>query len=349
MSVHPCSLLAVQGGYGYKYAEKIYAELQKKKKGSFELNPINIDAPEYRFRDGEIKPHITKNIRKRNCYFIHDSSLHPFEWFTQLALINYAMKFSSAQEIVDVMPYHLFARQDRKDESRVPISAKVVADVVGLYANRALTLDIHNPSIQGFYNVPFDGLEPDVTAIDFIRKDYKKLLGDVVVLGIVDEKNKKRNNALIVSTDTGGGKRAKRFAKLIGADFVEGYKYREHAGEVEKSKILGDVSGRRVLVMDDIVDSGNTLISINHALIEAGALEVNAYLTHGLFTKGLRNVTDHFNRFYIGDTRPLPLKPGEEIPSNIRIVKFAPLFAKAIYRTAEGMSLSELYSLNISV
>ncbi len=346
MSVHPCALLAVQGGYGWKYAEKIFAGLQKKEKDLFVLNPINIDAPNYRFKDGEIKPHITKNIRKRNCYFVHDSSLHPFEWFTQLALINYAMKFSSAQEIVDVLPYHFFSRQDRKDESRVPISAKVVADVVGLYANRALTLDIHNPSIQGFYNVPFDGLEPDVTAIDFIKKDYIGLLDDVVVVGVTDE-NKMQKKAVIVSTDTGGGKRAKRFANLIGADFVEGYKYREHPGDVEKSKILGDVSGRRVLVMDDIVDSGGTLISIGQALRDAGALEVNSYLTHGIFTKGLRFVTDHYHRFYIGDTRPLPLKPGEVIPSNVRIVEFAPLFTEAIYRTAEGESLSELYSLVI--
>lgn len=325
MAAHKCCLLAVQGGYGWEYAKKIFEELKKKNNNTFELNPINCDAPKYRFRDGELKPRVIRNIRKRNCYFIHDSTLHPSEWFTQLALVNYAIKFSSAQEIIDVMPYHKFARQDVKDESRVPISAKVVADIVSMYAKRAMCLDIHNPAIQGFYNIPFDPLDPTKAVLEYIGQNNPEVLENVVIM----------------STDTGGGKRARKYTKSIpNSDFVEGYKYRDAPGEVEKLKILGNVSGKNVLMIDDITDSGGTFVKAAEEVRRQGAQRVYAYCTHGLFTKGLNYVTDQFDLFFVGDTLKLSSEPGK----NTKVIPFAPLFAEAIFRTSEGDSLTELFS-----
>ncbi len=332
MSVHQCSLLAVSNPseYGWEYARKIFVELQKKT-DNFELVGIDISSPKHQFRDGEIKPHVVENIRKRNCYFVHDSTLHPFQWFTELALINYIMKNSCGQEKVDVLPYHRFARQEVKDDSRVPNSAKVVADMVGMYVDRIMTIDIHNRAIQGFYDIPFDSLEPTFTFIDAIRKDNKSVL----------------ENTVVMSTDTGGGKRARKFANVLGVDFVEGYKYRDAPGEVEKIAILarpGRLSGKKALIIDDICDSRGTLIAARNALEDEGVSEVNAAISHGLFTKGIGYATQHFDRFYVGDILKLSLAPGQSAPLNLRVVSFAPLLAEAIYRTSEGDKLSTLFS-----
>ena len=153
MAVHKCSIIANPDGYGWNYAKKIY-EILKDQDNGFDLNPVNIKY----FKDLEFKPKIENNVRKKNCYFIHDPNLTPSDWFAQLCMINGALKKSSAQEIIDVFPYLKFSRQDRKDESRVPISAKVVADVIDLYANRVMTIDFHNPAIDGFYNTSVDNL-----------------------------------------------------------------------------------------------------------------------------------------------------------------------------------------------
>lgn len=322
MAVHKCSIIADPDGYGWEYAQGIYKELQKLDNG-FELNKV-FTTGKYRFRDGELKPKIELNVRKRNCYFVHNPNLPPSEWFTQLCLINQALKKSSAHEIINVFPYLKFSRQDRKDESRVPINAKVVADVIELYADRVLTLDFHNPAIDGFYSIPVDNLSSYPVVIRHLRENHPKIL----------------ENLVIMSTDAGGAPRAKAFAKKLGIqDVAVGYKSREKVGEVESLKILGDVNGREVLIVDDIVDSGGTLIKASEEARNAGALKVYGYCTHGLFTKGVRKVTDCFDLFFIGDTVRLNETPGQ----NTEIISFIPSFAQAISRTSSGESLSELF------
>jgi ribose-phosphate pyrophosphokinase len=313
------SIVADPESPGWEFAKKLYDELRMKG-DMFELNKISIK----KFRDGEIKPKIELNVRERHCFFIHDSSLNASEWFLQLCLINEALANSSAYKIINVLPYLKFSRQDRKDESRVPISARVVADVIGLYANRVLTLDVHNPSIQGFYNtpIPFDSLFSFPTVINHLKKHHPEIL----------------NNLVIMSTDAGGAQRAKMFAKCLGTkDIAVGYKSREKVNEVESLRILGDVKERNVLIIDDIVDTGGTLIKAAEALRKEGVNKVYAYCTHGLFTKGHKQVTDCFDRFFIGDT----IKQPDDI--NADIISFIPLFAEAIYRISEGYSLSELF------
>ena len=319
MAVHKCMLLADPEGYGWEYAKKIHEEL-KLRFSNFELNKINIK----RFRDGEIKPKIELNLRKRNCFFIHNPNSKPADWFLELCLINQDLKKSSAQEIINVFPYLKFSRQDRKDESRVPINAKVVADVIELYADRVLTIDFHNPAIDGFYKIPLDNLSPFPVVIKYLRECHAEIL----------------NNLVIMSTDAGGAPRAKTFAKQLGIrDVAVGYKSRERANEVESFKILGDIKDKNVLIVDDIVDTGGTLAKACEAARNSGALKVYAYCTHGLFTEGVRKITDCFDLFFVGDTLKLPELPGP----NTEIISFITLFAEAIHRTTEGESLSELF------
>jgi len=319
MTTYKCSIIANPEGNAWKFASEVYKILRARNE-KFELNKVFIQ----RFRDGEIKPKIEKNVRRRNCFFIHDSSLKPNDWFLQLALINEILRNSSAQEITDVLPYLKFGRQDRKDESRVPISSKVIAKLIERDANRVLTMDVHNPSIAGFYDFPFDNLYSFLSVIDYLKRNYPYVL----------------ENAVIMSPDVGGGKRARSFAKKAGIKkIVVGDKNREEDGEVESIQIIGDVKGKNVLIVDDIIDSGNTLIQACNAAKQQGAEKVYAYATHGLFTEGTERLTKCFDLIIVGDTFPNPVLEN----GKIKVVSFANLFAEAIYRINEGESLSALF------
>jgi len=317
---YKCSIIANPEGKSWNFAKKVYENL-KERDGKYELNEVSVK----KFRDGELKPKIKDNIRRKNCFFIHDSTLPPCEWLTQLALINGTMKNSSAQEINDVLPYLAFSRQDRKDESRVPISSKVVADIIGLYANRVLTIDVHNPAIEGDYKVPFDNLHSFKTVIDYLNKEDFGFF----------------KNTVIMSPDVGGAKRARSFAKRVGINKIAiGNKNREEDGEVESIQIIGHVKNKNVLMVDDILDSGNTIIQAYNAVKEKEAEKISAYAPHGLFTKGVKRLTDCLDLVIIGD---IIYNPDLENNEKVKIVSFAPLFAEAIYRINEGHSLSELF------
>lgn len=310
------SIIADPESEGWEFAKKVY-ELLRIRSEQFELNEVKIK----RFRDGEIKPKIEKNVRRKICFFIHDSSKSPKDWFLELCLINQAIKKSSALEVVDVLPYLRFSRQDRKDESRVPISARVIADVIEKYTDGVLTLDVHTPAIDGFYNIRFDNLYSFATVVKHLREKYS---------GIFE-------NLVIMSPDAGGTERATAFAKMVGiSDVAVGYKVRKTAGEVDDLKIMGDVKDKNVLLIDDIVDSGNTLVKAASVARAAGAKKVYAYCTHGLFTKGI-DVAKNFDRFFVGDT----LK--QKNTEGLEVISFVPLFAEAIYRISRGESLSALY------
>ncbi len=329
MSVHPCAILADKNGYAWSFAQKVHANLAERN-GGFDLVLIEYQ----RFRDGEEKPRILENVRKKNCYFIHDSSLDPSLWRTRMKDVNYAIRYSSAQSVIDVLPYFKYARQDCKDESRVPITAKVVAKEISVDADAALILDLHNRAIQGFFDIPTDTLYSFPVVINFLRERYPGLLERVVIM----------------SPDTGGAKRAESFAKRAGGnELVICYKSRPLAGEVGKLIILGDVAGgdlrdRDVFLIDDMIDSGGTFSAAAKASRDAGAAHVYGYATFGLFTKGVRTVSEPFDKLFIGDILPLPLVKGEEPPLNVEMVDFASLFAEAIYCTSEGKSLTQLLS-----
>ena len=310
-------ILADSGSPGYSFAKAIYENLSNRD-NSFNLVDIEVT----KFRDGERKPRIKKNVRGKNCFFVHDSNKQPSDWFLDLCLINQALRKSSASQVIDIFPYHRFARQDRKDESRVPISAKVVARAVEDYAHGVLTLDVHNPAVDGFYESRFDNLPSFPTAVRHIKTKLGEDLSNLVVM----------------SPDAGGGHRAQSFAKRLGvSDVVFGYKTRSLPGEVNGFQIAGDVAGRDVLIVDDIVDSGGTLVKASNVAREKGAKKVYAYAPHGIFTKGVESVCSMFDKFWVGDTLL------QKTSASLEVISFAPLFADALYRMANGLSLSELF------
>ena len=319
MPNHECVIIANPEGNAWGFANDIYKNLSKRDK-KFKLNELRVE----KFRDGETKVRIKENIRRANCFFIHDSSLHPDEWKTQLHFVNHAMKFSSANEIVDVLPYHKFLRQDRKDESRVGVNAKAIADMIGLYADRVLTIDAHFEQIQGFYDIPVDNLYSSITLSEYLRERHPELLKNVVVM----------------SPDVGGTTRARGFANKLGIeDIAIGHKHRPKPGEIsEDYKIVGDVAGRDVLLIDDIVDSGGTLVTAAVTAKKLGAKQVYSYCTHGVFSEGARErMAGGLDLAIVSDSIYQPSHEG------IEVMPLAPLFAEAIYRTNEGESLSELF------
>jgi len=312
------SIIADPNGPGWKFAESIFNELRTMSE-QFELNKVDIKE----FRDGEIKPIIKDNVRGKKCFFIHDSNKNPGRWFLELCLVNQALKKSSACEIVDVLPYFKFARQDRKDEPRVPINAEIVADVIELYADGVLTLDVHNPAIDGFFKIRFDNLYSFAT----VEKYFK------------DKSKIDFSNVVIMSPDAGGAARAAAFAKRMNIkEVVVGYKVRKEAGEIEELRISGDVEGKDVFIVDDIIDSGNTLIKASQTAKQNGAKRIYVYCTHALFTKGIEYLAPHFDKLFVSDTLS---KVNHE---KVEIISFTHLFAEAINRMSQGMSLSALFN-----
>lgn len=313
------AIIADPKGNAWEFAKDIYKNLEERGSG-YEL--VEIDNKE--FRDNEFKAKISKNVRKRNCYFIHDSSKDPSRWLSELAFVNNTLKNASAQTIVDVLPYLKFSRQDRKDESRVCISAQVVADIVGLYSNRLITLDVHNESLQGFYNRPADTLLSHPVVGNYLKKNHPSLLEEMV----------------IGSPDVGGGKRAELFANYMGKDMVMGYKTRKEAGEVQDLDLMGNIKGKNVLFVDDILDSGGTLVKASQKAREKGAKKVGAYITHGLFTKGIEKL-ESLDYLFVGDTIPQTEKVKNS--DKVEIISFVDLFSETIYRADKGESISKLF------
>jgi ribose-phosphate pyrophosphokinase len=317
------AIIADFEGKGFDFAKGVYNYLKSKENREFSVSLINVQRAV--FRDGEVKLKIADNVRNKKCFLIHDSNKHPFEWFTELVFELEAMGFSSPKEVNIVLPYTRFARQDRKDESRVSVNAKALADVVSLYADRGMTVDLHTPQIQEYFQIPYDNLYSLTSLLNHLQKKHPDFLKDIV----------------IVSPDLGGGKRAEYFVKRlhergITADVAFGHKTREKDNEVAKNVIIGEVEGKNCLVIDDIIDTGNTMAKTAEKLREKGANKIFAYGTHGLFTEGLEKFKV-FDRIFVSDTLQTPRA------DNIEIVSLINLFGEAIFRTATGQSLSDLF------
>ncbi len=316
-SENACSIVANPEGKSWKFAENVYSILRERSP-RYELNEINLK----QFRDGEIKVKIHENVRRKNCFFIHDSSLSPADWFLQLAFVNEALKNSSANEVVDVLPYMKFSRQDRKDESRVAVNARVLSDMLSLYANRVITIDTHSSQLPSFYRIPFDNLYSSRLLHEYLTKNHAHLL----------------ENTIVMSPDAGGTSRAKGFASKLGIeDIVIGYKFRKQEGEIHEFKVVGEVAGQNVLIIDDMIDSGGTLIEAAKSVRAAGAKKVYAYCTHGLFSKGREDIGKAIDRFFVTNSIPQP------VHEKIDVIPLEGLFAEAIYRNNEGQSLSKLF------
>jgi ribose-phosphate pyrophosphokinase len=335
MAVHKCMLLAPreiiyedsrETTYAWEYAQGIFEELQKNNNG-FELNPIDIKV----FANGERRPQIEYNVRKRNAFVVFDPNAYPSDCIVDILLINQALAKSQTQEIIDVFPFMPYLRQDRKDRPRVPISARALARVIQLDGDRVITIDAHNRAIDGMYDIPFENLIPYPTFARYLKSNQEEL---EILDGL--------ENLILASPDKGGAERVDECAeKLDVYETIIGDKKRKRAGEIDRLRITEKVEGKNVMIIDDMIDKGGTGQRAKEEFKELGAKKVFIFVTAGLFTKGLEYALQGFDRAYVADTRRLP--KGQEIPKNLRIVPYKPLFAEAIYRTSEGRGISELF------
>lgn len=321
-------IIADSKSKGYEFAQGVYEHINRKEGRQFTLNLADIKRNE--FKDGEYKLKISHNIRRKKCFYIHDPNKDACKWVADLVFILDAMAFSSPSEINVVFPYMRFARQDRKDESRVAVNIKAIADIMSLHADRGLTVDLHTPQIQEFFGIPFDDLRSFPVLISHLLKNHGGILGNLV----------------IVSPDAGGGKRVERLQKSLGnfgvnSDIAVCYKKRQKDNEVNEIKIMGDVSGKNCLILDDIIDTGNTLIKTVESLRGVGAGRVFAYGTHGVLSGGLEKFKV-LDKLILSDSLCCD-GADKEMFDNVEVISLVELFGEAIYRTFVGQSLSSLF------
>ncbi|MEO6015072.1 MAG: ribose-phosphate pyrophosphokinase [Devosia sp.] len=278
-----------------------------------------------RFADKEVFVEIHENVRGEDVFILQSTSYPTNDNLMELLILTDALRRSSARRITAVLPYFGYARQDRKSASRTPISAKLVANLITeAGVNRVVTLDLHAAQIQGFFDIPTDNLYSAPVMTRDILKNY----------GV--------ENTMIVSPDVGGVARARAIAQRVGADLAIVDKRRPKAGVSEVMNIIGDVSGHKCILIDDIVDSGGTLINAAEALLKAGAIEVSAYITHGVLSEGAaeRVAASKLKELVITDS--IMETEGVMAAKNIRRVSIAPLMGEAIARTASEQSVSSL-------
>jgi ribose-phosphate pyrophosphokinase len=279
-----------------------------------------------RFADMEVFVEIQENVRGEDVFVIQSTSFPANDHLMELLIIIDALRRSSARRITAVIPYFGYARQDRKPGPRTPISAKLVSNLIThAGADRVLTLDLHAGQIQGFFDIPTDNL----FAAPIMARDIKERMNG--------------GDRMVVSPDVGGVVRARALAKRIDAPLAIVDKRRERPGESEVMNIIGDVRGRSCILLDDIVDSGGTLVNAADALLANGAKEVYAYITHGVLSGGAvsRITNSKLKELVITDS----IMPTEavKVAHNIRVVPIAPLMGEAIGRTATESSVSSLF------
>ncbi|MCF6198198.1 MAG: ribose-phosphate pyrophosphokinase [Hyphomicrobiaceae bacterium] len=279
-----------------------------------------------RFADNEIFVEIRDNVRGSDVFIIQPTSFPANDNLMELLIMIDAVRRASATRITAVLPYFGYARQDRKPGPRTPITAKLVANMITRAgADRVLTLDLHALQIQGFFDMPVDNL----FAAPVLVKDMKEQ-GDTARI-------------TVVSPDVGGEARARALAKRIGAPLAIVDKRREKPGASEVMNIIGDVKGRSCFLVDDIADSGGTLINAAKALLKEGAKEVKAYITHGVLSGAAvaRIASSELKELVITDS----ILPTDAViaAENIRVISIDELLGKAIKRTAREQSVSSLF------
>jgi ribose-phosphate pyrophosphokinase len=280
-----------------------------------------------RFADMEVFVEIQENVRGADCFVLQSTSYPANDHLMELLICIDALFRASAASITAVIPYFGYARQDRKTAARTPISSKLVANLITTAgANRVLTLDLHAAQIQGFFDMPTDNLFATPVIERDIREQYRNL-----------------DNLMVVSPDVGGVVRARALASRLGADLAIVDKRREKAGESEVMNIIGDVSGRSCILFDDIVDSAGTLCNAATAIMDQGATDVAAYVSHGVLSgKAVERITDSaFKEVVITDS----IAATEEVSAaaKIRQITIAPLIGEAIRRISHAESVSSLF------
>jgi len=277
-----------------------------------------------RFSDGEFEPSFDETVRGSDVFLIQ-STIPPSDNLFELLLMIDAAKRASAANIIAVMPYFGYARQDKKGKPRVPIGAKLVSNLLtSSGVNRIMTIDLHADQIQGFFEVPVDHLY----ASELFVEDIKSL---------------NLNNLIIASPDMGGSKRANVYSKLLNSGVVICYKERAKANEIGEMKVLGDVSGKDVVIIDDMVDTAGTLTKAADLMIENGATSVRAYCTHGILSGEAYSRLDQSNITELVITDTIPKVHNSP---KVREISVAPFLAKTIQAVVANESISATWKSN---
>ena len=290
------------------------------------LDTTLADCDVKRFADKEIFVEMNENVRGEDVFIIQSISFPANDNLMELLILIDTMKRASAKRITAVVPYYGYARQDRKSGPRTPISAKLVANLIEKAgANRVLSMDFHAGQIQGFFDIPTDNL----FSAPILTHDIKKKI--------------KGNDSIVVSPDAGGVERARTIASRIESDLAIVDKRREKAGVSEVMNIIGEVKKRSCFIVDDIVDSAGTLCNAAQALMNSGAVEVYAYVTHGVLSgEAIERVNNSsLKKLIITDT----IEESEEVKNSKKIetVSVVPLLGEAIKRISEERSVSSLF------
>ncbi|MEO6191229.1 MAG: ribose-phosphate pyrophosphokinase [Saprospiraceae bacterium] len=274
-----------------------------------------------KFSDGEMQIEIKESVRGTYSFFIQSTNA-PTDNLMELLLMIDAARRASADYITAVIPYFGYARQDRKDKARVPISAKLIANILqAAGASRIMTMDLHADQIQGFFDIPVDHLKSEAIFMPYLESTD---LTDVI----------------FACPDVGGVKRARSYAKYFSKDLVICDKYRKRANEVESMTVIGDVTGKKVYLIDDIVDTAGTLSKAADALIAKGASSVKAICTHPVLSGRAKEIVEasRIDELLVSDTLPIPYNS-----QKIKVIPSARLFARAIRNTHEHKSISALF------
>lgn len=290
------SVKLFSGTCSYYLAENIALEYDKP------LGSISVK----KFSDGEMQPIINESVRGEYVFFIQ-STFSPSDNLMELLLMIDAAKRASAGYITAVIPYYGYARQDRKDQPRVPISAKLIANMLmSAGANRIMTMDLHADQIQGFFDIPVDHLKSEPIFINYLKE--------------MD-----LSNVLFASPDVGGVKRARNYARILERDFITCSKYRKRANEVAEMTVIGDVEGFDVVLVDDLADTAGTLCKAAEAIKAKGAKSVRAFVTHPILSgKAYENIEkSELTELVVCDT--IPLKHQSD---KIKVLSTAKLFAR---------------------
>ena len=279
------------------------------------------------FADGEIFVKINENIRGEDVYIIQSTSPPVNDHLMELLVTIDAAKRASAKRITAVMPYFGYARQDRKDEGRTSISAKLIANLItSAGANRVVTTDLHAGQIQGFFDIPLDNL----FSVNELINDMKKITNN-------------KDNLAMVSPDVGGVVRARAFAKRISAALVIIDKRRERAEISEVMNIIGDVKDKTCIILDDIADSAGTLCNAAKALKESGAKEIYSYIVHGVLSGNAIKKIESSDIKELVLTDSILASKEVKNTKNIRHISIAPLMGEAIKRINSDSSVSALF------
>jgi len=278
-----------------------------------------------RFSDGEIQIEIDENVRSKDVFVIQSICYPVNENLVELLLMLDALKRASANRITAVIPYYGYARQDKKVAPRVPISAKLVADILTVAgATRIITMDLHAGQIQGFFNIPVDNLFAAPVIIDYIRKKFN-------------------NDLVIVSPDAGGVERARAFAKRLNAGLAIIDKRRDAPNQAKAMAVIGDVADKVVVILDDMVDTAGTLVEAAGAIMKNGAREIHASCCHAVLSgPAIERIEDsELKTLAVTDT--IPLKKNARACDKIKVLSISELIGEAIIRSFKGDSVTSLF------